>query len=317
MTTQYLRQVSLIVGKAGGLGYDLSELHIKFSVRSMTSSTLKMATIRVYNLADQTLKAILAIKEFTSVVLQAGYVGMNGDGNLATIFSGQVNKFIHGKENGTDTFLDIVGCDGDFPNNFGLISTSLAQGYTQTDLYNTLLSAWAKVGVQKGICTPMLSNNPYPRGITLAGQLRDFTDDLAKTLNAEWNIENGFLNICGIYDVAQVPVPDINVSTGMLGIPQQTLNGLVVKCLLNPQIQVYGAIHINNADAVQTALVQAFDPSDFNLTLDADGYYKVLMKTHTGDTRGLEWQTEMICGAADETGTAPNSAINAIAEGQQ
>lgn len=55
MTQQWLRKAELIVGDDAGNALDLSALHITFSVHGATTQTLKRATVRVYNLSQDTI----------------------------------------------------------------------------------------------------------------------------------------------------------------------------------------------------------------------------------------------------------------------
>ena len=80
---QYLRTCKLIVYGSDLDGLDLSELRIKFSVKRSDTMTPNVADIRVYNLEEKT--ALRIRKEFTKVVLQAGY-----EGNYGVIFQGNI-----------------------------------------------------------------------------------------------------------------------------------------------------------------------------------------------------------------------------------
>ena len=121
MTQQWIRRVSLIVGDATGKGLDLSELHVSFRTFSATTQSPKRSTIRVYNVKDATARTIQ--NEFTQVFLQAGY----GD-NFGLIFSGAIKQARKGRENATDTFIDLIAADGDEAYNWSVANTTLAAG---------------------------------------------------------------------------------------------------------------------------------------------------------------------------------------------
>ncbi|WP_258181637.1 hypothetical protein [Burkholderia cenocepacia] len=70
---QFGRKVSLIIGFDSGESLDLSELRIVFRVQRGDLQTPNQARIRVYNVSETTARR--AQKEFTRVVLQAGYEG--------------------------------------------------------------------------------------------------------------------------------------------------------------------------------------------------------------------------------------------------
>ncbi|MDA8260008.1 MAG: hypothetical protein M0Z99_30980, partial [Betaproteobacteria bacterium] len=70
MAEQYLRKVSVLIGEASKVR-DVSDLHCVFSVEAMTINTPKIAYLRIYNLAPETLKEI--IDEGTQLTIAAGY----------------------------------------------------------------------------------------------------------------------------------------------------------------------------------------------------------------------------------------------------
>jgi hypothetical protein len=98
----------------------------------------------------------------------------------------------------------------------------------------------------------------------------------------------------------------LNSQTGMVGMPEQTQDGIRVQCLLNPNIKVGTRIQLNNADiqlaakdpALQGDLSFAFLPS-----ISSDGFYRVLVNDLEGDTRGKPWYNELICLAVNDTVT--------------
>jgi hypothetical protein len=89
----------------------------------------------------------------------------------------------------------------------------------------------------------------------------------------------------------------LNVDNGMIGTPQQTNEGVNVKCLLNPNIKVGGRIEINNSSIARLKidLSVAGTSSNVPALLSNDGNYFVLVAEHSGDTRGVDWYTSMVC----------------------
>jgi hypothetical protein len=90
---QYGRVCTLLVSNRKLDGLDLSQLRIKFSVKRSDTMTPNVADIRVYNLDEAT--AILIRKEFTKVILQAGYAD-----NFGVIFQGNIKQVILGRNPG-------------------------------------------------------------------------------------------------------------------------------------------------------------------------------------------------------------------------
>jgi hypothetical protein len=44
--------------------------------------------------------------------------------------------------------------------------------------------------------------------------------------------------------------------------------------------------------------------------VDADGVYKILCMDHTGDNRGNDWYTDLICLSVDPSAPAPKGALD-------
>lgn len=80
-TEQWIRKASLIVGTEDAL--DLSDLRFIFRIKRGDTQTPNTLHVRVYNVAEQT--ALRTMKEFTRVVLQAGY-----EGNYGIVFDGTI-----------------------------------------------------------------------------------------------------------------------------------------------------------------------------------------------------------------------------------
>lgn len=312
MTRQYIRQVKLVIGQAGGEAIDLSQLHIKFTVRNATVETLKQADIRIYNVADETAKKIQ--NEYTRVELHAGY----GD-NVGLIFQGQVAMVKRGKENATDSYVDVFGQDGDRAYNNAYLNTSLAKGWTPDDYYNAMMTAAKAYDIQPGF-RPTFIGNPATRGAACYGMLRDHMRAFAETQGCEWNIEDGKLNLVPKTSYIPAQVPVINAGTGMVGTPVQTIQGIEVQCLLNPMVKAGGQIQIDNASLATQVQRPNYQPGGSAplppAGTDADGFYKALCVTHTGDTRGQPFYTYIIGVAVDGTAPLTGPTLTAVPDGR-
>jgi hypothetical protein len=305
VTEQYLRKVKLVVGGSQAPGVsldpdaaiDLSELHIRFLVRNTTAQTLKRAEIRVYNLASDTARKIQ--NEFTRVELSAGY----GD-DVGLIFQGQIAQIRIGRENATDTFVDIFAQDGDAAYNWATTNRTLAKGWTPDQLYGALLQDLAPYGISQGY-KPSFTGASAARGRACYGMTRDLLHDLAIQQGCEWNIEDGKLNFLPLTSFLPGQAVVLNAATGMIGTPQMTIQGLVVRSLLNSNIKSGGQVQIDNASISSLKINIPYSGLDVVPGTDADGYYTSRVVQHTGDNRGQEWYTDMICVAVD--GTAPAS----------
>ncbi|AHX12945.1 hypothetical protein CH75_06550 [Dyella jiangningensis] len=305
MTQQYLRALSLIVGNQAQ-AYDLSNLHVRFEVKNATVQTLKTLQARVFNVTDELAKLIQ--NEFTSVRLSAGY-----EGNIAQIFSGEITMVRRGKESATDTFVDIQAQDGDKAFGWATSSWTIDKGYTADDIYQHCLKDLSQYGITAGF-KPDFSNHPAPDAKTVHGQTRDVLRTLADSQGCTWSIEDGKLNFIPIKGYLPGTVPQINASSGMVGTPQQTIGGLVVRMLLNPVIKAGSKIQLNNADVASLTLTSKFQLPQVVPSFDADGFYRTFQVVHAGDSRGNTWYTDCVCAAVDGTAPLTSSFTQAVSE---
>ena len=290
---QFGRQFSLLVSNKQGNAIDLSNFRCKFSVKKSGYQTPNVADIYVYNLASETAQVIK--QEFTKVILQAGYVG-----NFGTIFKGNIMQGIIGRENATDTFLNITCGDGDLAYNFSNVNTTLGSstvgGASTSQQLDTAISAMGANGVNTGYIGPIPAVK-LPRGKTMYGSARKYIQAVADTNNLNWSIQDEQIVVLPESQYRPNEGVTLTVKTGLIGTPQQTIEGIQAKCLLNPKIHCHTRVRIDNKSiqAYKIDFTQPGSPAN-TLTESAfiyDGYYYVLVAEHSGDTRGTEWYTSL------------------------
>lgn len=286
MTQQYIRKASLRIG-AGSQTLDLSELQFTFDVQAWVIETPRTAFIRVFNLSKSTARTVT--KEGTQLILSAGY-----DGNFNTIFNGQITQARIGRENGTDTYLDITASDGDFIYNQGIVNFSVAAG---SDVIGRLGQIATASNFKLGTIQAPANGAKLARGATYFGMARDHLRSEASTIGANWTISDGHLDVIADAGYKDGDIPVINSGTGMIGVPEQTEIGISVRCLLNPALKQNMRVQLDNASIRQYQMQadiygQAYAP--FIPAISADGIYKVLFVNHHGDTRGQDWYTDFV-----------------------
>lgn len=283
---QFKRQIKLFVSNNQGLTIDLSALKIKFSVLRSTAQTPNVAEVRVYNYDVNVPSAFNITSEESYLQLQAGY-----EGNAKLIFSGRVKQTIIGRESGSDTFVDFIAGDGDLAYNFAIANSSFSSGSKQQDQLDACASAMAKLGVTAGGNTKVNSGFSLYRGKVLHGNARNYMKEIAVTTQSSWSIQDGQINYIPADSYLPGTAVEINSSNGMIGTAQQTLNGVNVKCLLNPRIQVGTRIQLNNAQILRLPINQNAPNTAASIPapIQTDGQYFVAAVNHTGDTRGTDW----------------------------
>ena len=100
--------------------------------------------------------------------------------------------------------------------------------------------------------------------------------------------------------------PVISATTGLIGIPEQTQQGIQMRVLLNPFLKIGQAVKLDNASAINQLRLgldvgsQASNPQlASSIKTNADGLYYVMVANHSGDTRGANWYTDLTCLAID------------------
>ena len=287
MANQWLRQFSLVIGDKEGNGLDLSDLRCRFEIRSASVQSPSQLTARIYNLSRSTADKIQ--KEFTHIWIQAGY-----EQNYGLIFGGTIRQKIIGRESPTDTFLEIIAADGDAAYNWGIVNSSVAAGYTKSEQLKQIADSLQEFEITNGYL-PEFDEEKAPRGKVMFGMTRDYLRYLSKTANCTWKIEDGKLNVVP----ANKPIPNTAIvltsMTGMIGMPQQTIDGIMVRCLINPSIKWGSMIKIDNASIQNQKIDVSYTFVNTIPDVSTDGLYLVYGINIIGDTRGQSWYYDLAC----------------------
>lgn len=303
MTLLYDRRISVTASpKEGDQGLDFKDFRVRFSVIQKTIQTPNTADVRIYNLSDKTKNVLKQGGEFSRLRVSAGYPGAFG-----LIFDGTIVQVKSGRETPTDTFLDLIAADGDIAYNFATVNTSLAAGASAKDVLAALAKSMEPHGVTMGYAPDDLKANTSPRGRALFGMTRDHLRTLAQDNDCEWSIQNGKLTL--VKNGKSLPDPALVLSseTGMIGLPQQTQLGIAVRVLINPAMRVGARVHINNKSVQKMRIDTSYAGQVQNSLLPRvaeDGFYRILVVDHFGDTRGQEWYSQAICVALGDPITA-------------
>jgi hypothetical protein len=295
---QYLRKWSLTVTGASST-VDLSPLRITFQTKQADKETPSYVNIRVFNLSDSTSQLIQ--NEGQTVQLQAGYQ----DGNYGIIFSGQVIQIKRGRANQTDTYLDIMAGDGDFALNQTVFNQSLKAGWTDKDVLSAAQIALKANGVTNGP-DAMLTTTSRPRGRVLYGMVRDTLREICANQGMTYSVQNGQLTLIPLLGFLPGEAVVCNSQTGMIGLPEQTQNGIKVQMLLNAQLSIGSKLQINQASIQQLTQPAQIEASAKFSTVTpgvakGDGTYRIYVIEHKGDTRGNDWYSDITCLSIDPT----------------
>ena len=319
MTTQYLRQLSLVVANAAGQGVELGSFRVVFRVQRGDTNTPNACDVRIYNLTDDEANSLLQTQtpEFTQLVLKAGYQSQT----LGLLFSGSIKQTRKGREDQRNSYLDITAADGDAAYNYSATALSLvASQNTPKNAIEQIVQRMAGVAigspigggngqtVSMGYTPSTLNPNPGVRGRVYYGDSVDALTEIAEANDCTWSIQNG--QVVFIPKTTYLPDEAIVISplTGLIGVPEQTQNGLTMRVLLNASIKIGQRVQLiapainqlrYGLDANSQALASLQKTSETKINLQ--GMYYVMRADHQGDTRGIPWYTDLVCLAVDAT----------------
>lgn len=306
---QFGRAAKLLVvrpGQAGnnpsafvpGSTIDLSELHFTFRTAQLDEQSPNNCSVRVYNLSKDTVNTITKL-EYSRIILQAGYT----DVGVGSIFDGTIKWFKIGRENNKDSYLDILAADGDVAYNYAFINQTLAAGSTPKQRMAAAIGALAKKGLIGGDMMEA-TGGILPRGKVLFGMAQAALRQEVQSVGATWSIDDGRINVTPLNGYRPGDVVVLNALTGLIGIPEQTQEGIHARCLLNPRLVVGGRVQIDN-ESVNRLIQQ--NPTNARVAYNSytnllqlasvttDGVYRLYCVEHEGDTRGTPWYSNLTC----------------------
>lgn len=294
----YGRMWRVLVQNKEDIALDVSSLRVVFNVKKNALGQPAIAHIMVYNLSPETEASI--IKEGFHVQLEAGYQAQYG-----LIFDGDIIQVFRNREDGINYRLEIIAADGKAFLGANYIRTTLAAGSKPRDV----VEATARLShypIEVEAISENLPQTELPRGKVCFGYPGDILEDITRSTDSFFQVDNGKLEVRKYTD----PIPDdkclyLTPSTGLVGTPEYTDDGINIKMLLNPVVTIHGLVKIDN-DIVQRSAVdmgQVTKPSlspgggkvvDQNTRFDPAGEYEVFALVHSGDTHGEVWTTEVV-----------------------
>ena len=218
---QWLRRCSLLVGPKEGGALELGELRVAFTVKVSEQETPNSASIRVYNLSEATAGRIR--KEFTRVILQAGY-----QGNCSVIFDGNITK---------------------------------VAGSTPDDHVRACMKAFSAKGIEPGYI-PLLPGQKLPRGKVMYGMARAYMRDTARRTGTAWSFQKGKMQMVPASGYLPGEAVVLSAGTGLIGTPKANDKGIEIKCLFNPRLRIGGRVRLDNAGGAGLKAGAGREPRD-------------------------------------------------------
>lgn len=318
MTLQWKRKCKLTIQIDANdpKALDLSQFKIVFTVGQATSEQPKAAEIYIYNLSASTMNLLAGVdsqKINTQVILECGY-----GSELSVVFKGRVFQYRRGRDNPTDTWLCVLAISGDAVQNDALVNQSIPAGTSKNEVSNILVSETNKYGLVTGEIAS-ISEQQYPRGRVFFGSLHDSIQQFGKENNIDFDYSDDVISSINKLGFSVEPVQVLTPKTGMVGMPQLTSEGLTIKCLLNPKLKRKGRIQVDMSNLQTESYDIGYSSQQVDqpyknpkLATNAEGMFIIQAIEHSGDTRGDEWYTHLVCTAINAVVPKSGITINAV-----
>lgn len=250
---------------------DIEDMRIQFKVERSLEKDPNTAQIVVTNLGPQT-RAELQAKALR-VLLSAGY-----ETTMAQIFAGDVRTVDH-THDGPEWNTKIEAGDGERALAHARVNSSHAPGVKLPKVVKTATSAMG-LDISDVEDTIDGMDGEYVNGYSARGRASEELERILRRAGYEWSVQDGKLQLFRSGGVTSESVLDIGPDSGLVGSPEHGSPAhkggpptIKVRSLLEPEIR---------------------PGRRFQLTANSfSGLYRALRVTHTGDTAGGDWYTEI------------------------
>lgn len=254
-------------------------LRIAFSIKKTLNWGTNTCLVSIWNMNPEKRAAIRDFGQKVTI-----YAGYKDESNVGLLFIGRTTQVAH--KFAQPEIISSIECgDGERNLNVILVTLSYAEGVSAKVVLNDIADAMELKIVQ----IADVVDKAYPKGWSFAGLAKEGLDAVCKYLGVQWSIQNEELVVLPVNVTSRKTPHQINIDTGMLGVPEQftykaqylpnaaRLIGWRVKTLLRPEILPGDEVRIQS--------------SKVNFKLDAS--YKVIAIVHNGDTHGNPWDSTL------------------------
>jgi hypothetical protein len=257
---------------------DISENKISFELTKSSNSRENLGRIEIWNLSSETRKLITSSDSLVRVF--AGYTESMG---LVEIAQGDITNIRHNR-NKTDTVTQIYIEDGNKKLRQNPISISFKGEVRLTDIL-------AKLKIQSGLSfrlAGVASNASVSSGYSAMGGLDLVLNQLATIFNCSWSMQGGSILIRGQEATKDESVLLLSAETGLIFNPE-TVKQISEK-LVDSDEPLPPSIY-----AVQSLLQPHLQVNDLIIlkSQDLNGSFRIKKISHTGDTRGNDWYSNI------------------------
>lgn len=268
------------------LNMSLKDLRVAFKVEKSLVGYPNLAEISIYNLSESSRNKIE--QEGERLNIYAGYE----DTGQGLIFQGDIINVIHLKDS-TEWITQLFCADGRNVLNTSVINKTLTAGTTFEEIYNELtgeLKGVAK-GITKGLKNCLSGKRSILRDIQLTGGVFEWLEKISKECGFEYSINDGAIETVPFHQpVSDIPPIVINQKNGMIGSPERSDIGVMVKTTLNWSFKLGRTFKIESISEklnVGNLFFRKVPP------VRNQGIYRIDKIIHVGDNFSSVWETEV------------------------
>lgn len=246
----------------------VDSLRVKFSIKRGAKSKPDTATFQVYNLSEENRRRVTY--DYNQVRLSLGY------GELAVVYHGEIiGSSVKDATSDGDIILEISAGDGLTDYSKSTVNVTLAAGANDEEIVRQCLLNMKKT---EATYVEQFTDKKLTRGSVLFGRCRAKLSVAAANQGRAWRIQDNGLVMVGDANVIGDQIYLLSQETGMLGKPEVTEDGIIVRSLIIP------AIGNGSWVAIQSVTMP-----------DINGEAKVLYNELEGDTMGDKWEMKLTC----------------------
>lgn len=254
-------------------GIEITKLRVQFKVEKTLDKEPNTCELQISNLAEGT-RANLCKKPLI-VRVDAGH---EEDGGARHLFAGDL-RYGWSKQDGTDWVTTLQLADGSRAFQHARVNRSYKAG---TSVLTAVRDAARSMGLDlpKDVLVSDDLQRAFASGVQLYGSSADELTRLLAPFGYGWSIQNGRLSVLKDDEVNTNRALVISQDTGLLGSPEfgaPEKDGkpptLTIRTLLYPQLTPGGMLSVQSKSV--------------------NGIFRAERVTHTGDSHGDDWVTEV------------------------
>jgi hypothetical protein len=251
-------------------------LRVVFSVEKTSSKDPNTAKLTIYNLNEAHRKILEQAfagpsPKILPIIIEAGYVG-----NVSQLFKGDVT-YSYSKKTGTTWETGIEAGDGARSYKTARMTKSYKGPVTMAAVVADVVKQF---GLKPGNALTKIATNRrglvlFKKGVAVNGRCSEILNRFLTSAGYQWSIQDEQLQVLEPGEASLIEgVVILNPSSGLIGTPELGQDGVLkAKSLLQ------GSIHPGKRVGIKSST--------------ADGFFVVEKVTHSGDTWGSEWYTDL------------------------